>query len=303
MSYTPISVTVPVQITDAMLVSTDVLENDHPAYVATTTYAQGDRVIVVAEHAIYESLQSSNLGKTPATSPAWWKRVSPTNRWKVFDTSNTTKTVKPNAMTFTLRIPQAVNTLGLLAMQGATSARVRQTHASAGTFFDQTFDLTPLPSAPDWYEWAFGLRSPRTQLVVSNLTTYPGSDLIIDVTGTTELGLGVITVGQERRFGKGARYGARLGIQDYSRKDTNEYGDITLLRRSFARKASFDTVIPNHDLDWVYEMLSDLRSTPALWSVYGPYSSTIVYGFYKDFEIMIPYAVESECSIELEGLT
>jgi len=33
------------------------------------------------------------------------------------------------------------------------------------------------------------------------------------------------------------------------------------------------------------------------------FASMIVYGFYKSFEITIPYPTASSCSLEIEGLT
>ncbi len=69
----------PLTITDAVLAATNVPENDHPAYSGATTYALGDRVIVVGAdiHKIYESLQASNTGHAPVTSPTYWEDDRP----------------------------------------------------------------------------------------------------------------------------------------------------------------------------------------------------------------------------------
>jgi hypothetical protein len=40
-----------------------------------------------------------------------------------------------------------------------------------------------------------------------------------------------------------------------------------------------------------------------LWIGTEEYESTIVYGFYKNFDILIAYPEHSECSLEIEGLT
>ena len=36
-------------------------------------------------------MQDGNTGKDPLTTDGWWSRVSPTNRWKPFDLSSTTR--------------------------------------------------------------------------------------------------------------------------------------------------------------------------------------------------------------------
>lgn len=65
----------PVTITDPKLTSSTVFETVPTAYNAGTTYADGDIVSVSGannSHTVYESLQGSNTGNTPASSPLWW---------------------------------------------------------------------------------------------------------------------------------------------------------------------------------------------------------------------------------------
>ena len=71
----------PLTITDAMLTSSTVTEDDYSAWSGSTTYALGARVIVLSTHKIYQSLQASNLNKDPTAQPLWWIEVSPTNKW------------------------------------------------------------------------------------------------------------------------------------------------------------------------------------------------------------------------------
>lgn len=69
-------VTIPVTITPAKLSSSTLADVFVPAaYAAGTTYAFGALVSVDADYAKYESLTNSNIGNTPLTSPAWWRKV------------------------------------------------------------------------------------------------------------------------------------------------------------------------------------------------------------------------------------
>lgn len=299
MTYAPITVVQPIAVTSAMLISCTVAEADHAEYAAGTSYALGDRVIDSAGHKVYESLQAANVGHTPSTNPVWWIAVSPTNRWKMFDSSNSTQTMRANAMTYVLRPAVTVNTIGILNATGITTVRVRV----SGTAYDQFIDMNSLPPESSWYAWGFAIRVSRTQIVIQNVANNPGGDITIDITGGTELGIGVLVLGQERTFGKGARYGARLGIQDYSRKETNDYGDTILVPRAFARKSSLETTLSAEEVDVTFDLMATLRATPCLWLGTNLYASTVVFGYYKDFEITISYATESDMTIELEGLT
>ena len=87
MSINRLTVVRPLAITPAMLVSTDVPETDYPEWDLGTTYAKDYRVIVAAQHKVYQSAVSGNVGKSPAADRAAWQEVGATNRWRPFDKS------------------------------------------------------------------------------------------------------------------------------------------------------------------------------------------------------------------------
>lgn len=123
------------------------------------------------------------------------------------------------------------------------------------------------------------------------------------LTGGASLALGVLMIGRQRTFGTGIQFGARIGIQDYSRKETNDFGDTVLVQRAFARRANFDIQVARAEVDSFQNFLSDVRATPCLWIGSTIYESTTVFGFYKNFDILISYPEHADCSLELEGLT
>lgn len=69
-----------VTVTEAMLTDSNVLEAPPSAYNAGTTYAAGDQVSVFSgtnstTATMYQSLQASNTGNTPSSSPLWWQPI------------------------------------------------------------------------------------------------------------------------------------------------------------------------------------------------------------------------------------
>jgi len=97
--------------------------------------------------------------------------------------------------------------------------------------------------------------------------------------------------------------GARVGIQDYSRKERTDFGDVVLVERAFAKRASFQLLLRAAEVDSFNDFLASVRATPCLWIGSQRYESTTVYGFYKSFDIVIAYFDYSDCELELEGLT
>jgi hypothetical protein len=116
----------PVTITDALLVSSSVAEDDYTAYNTGTTYGLGDHAISTSTHRIYESLQASNtnnpLPVSPETTTAWWRDIGATNRWKMFDGGVSMQTEDSDEITVVLT-PGRVDSIALLNIS-AQSYRV-----------------------------------------------------------------------------------------------------------------------------------------------------------------------------------
>lgn len=299
----PLRVIKSITMTNGMLTATSVPESDHAAWSSGTTYARGDRVILTSTHKIYESLQAGNTNKNPAREPLWWAEVSPTNRWKCFDLSSTTRTVVGASDYYEITPGQSVNAMALINISGILTVRVRLTDPSFGLVYDKTADLTAVPSESSWYAWFFEPRTEQNQFVVEDIPSYPNATLRIDVTSSGTAYIGAFIFGSARSIGIGVQQGVRLGIQDYSRKERNEWGDVVLTQRAFAKRASFQILVENKQLDNTYRLLTELRATPCLWIGSSDFNSLSVFGFYNNFDISIAYSVYSECSIDIEGLT
>jgi hypothetical protein len=294
----------PMVINDAALTSSNVPETDYAAYSAGTTYALGARVIVVSTniHRIYESLQAGNIGHTPASSPTWWLDIGSTNRWRMFDQSVTSQTSKADSIAVTLQTTDRVNAVAL-ANISALTARVKMTDVEDGLVYDQTFSLLSTSGITDWYTYLFEPVVRMGDLVVLDMPPYtaPVIDVTLTATGETVL-CGAALVGLSMDVG-GTQYGASVGIQDYSVKKQDDYGNYTILERAFRRTATFTMFVEKGKVDYLFDLLSKLRATPTVYIGSELYAATIVYGFYKSFNVTIAFARESVCTLELEGLT
>ncbi|WP_416820230.1 carbohydrate-binding protein [Delftia tsuruhatensis] len=295
----------PLGVTPAMLVSTDVPEAEYPEWASGTTYAKGARVILAAQHKIYQSAADSNTGNNPATlvpEPKWLE-VGPTNRWKVFDSSNSTQTVQANKITYRIKPGVAVPAVGVLNIRAGVEIKVTVFDAAGVQVTQRTMRLSRYPVAPSWWVWNFGEKRAPTQALFTNLPSYSTGEIQIEITGTADLAVGVILLGSVRTFALGVKAGARVGIQDYSRKERTEFGDTVLVERAFAKRASLQLLLSASEVDALNEFMAEVRAKACLWIGSDRYESTVVYGFFKNFEIAITYYDYSDCELELEGLT
>ncbi len=299
----PLYVIKSVTMTDAKLTATSVAEADYAAYNGATTYASADRVIDTSSgvHKIYESLQGANTGNA-LTDALWWSEVSATNRWKLFDLSSTTQTVVDAADYYEITPAVAINALALLNISGILTVRVRMTDPSFGVVYDETADLADVPSEASWYAWFFDERTEQTKFLATDLPSYPNAVLRVDVTSSGTAYIGGMVFGTRRSIGINVSSGVRLGIQDFSRKERNDWGDIVLVQRAYASRVTFSMLILNTELDNTFSLLADIRATPALFIGSESYGSLTVFGFTTNFEIGISYPQHSECSVDIESL-
>ena len=294
----------PLAITDAVLISSNVPEDDYPAYSPGTTYALGARVAVICPdvHLVYESLQAGNVGHAPATNPDFWVKVGPTNRWRMFDASITTQAENPDSISVSLATSGITNGVVLLNID-CTGIHVQAVDAILGVVYDKNINPALTSGISDMYSYFMEPISRITEMALTDLPAYSNMRINIALTniGRT-VRCGGVVVGQMRKMGN-LQYGAKIGIADYSVKTRDAFGNFDVIQRAFSNKATWSLWIESGEVDLVKRLLSQYRATPIVYIGADTYASTILYGFYKDFSIDISYPTISICSLELEGLT
>lgn len=296
----------PTTITDAMLTSSNVPETDYSEYAAGTTYALDAYIIRSGSglHHIWKSLQGSNVGNTPETSPTWWVDQGATNRWKMFDGVVSTQTTVTSPITVVIA-PGRVNSIALLNLTNVGSVTISMLDAPAGaTIYNQTTSLVDPPGS-DWYAYFYDPITTKTDFVVTDIPLCSTGVITITLTATSgTVSCGVCAVGNSVDIGTAEFGSTSLGIVDYSRKDTDSFGNTVITPRRFVKTITAKLYLTNSKVDYVSNILAGYRSTPVVWIGSGNlYTSLIVYGFYKSFSIDIAYPTVSYCSLNIEGIT
>lgn len=297
----------PTTITDALFTSSNVAETDYAAWSSGTTYSAAQRCIVTTPnvHRIYESLAGSNLNHDPVTdcalaTPLYWKEISATNRWKAFDAKVGSQTSQATSITYKL-VPGVINSVALLNLD-ADSINIKLTDPTDGVVYNQTVNLISTVPVIDWYTYFFEPSVKRTDVVKTDLPLYASATLDITITasgGTAKVG--EIVMGITKDIGT-LKYGPSIGIQDYSVKAVDDQGNYSVTEGAFAKRLTLETRIQNISVDEVIRVLQLYRATLLVWVASESYSQLIVYGFFKDFTVIIPYPEWSDCTIEVEGI-
>lgn len=251
---------------------------------------------------------AANVGNYPPTdllraTPLWWKEVSSTNRWKAFDVKVGSQTEQASLISYQIK-PGLIDSVAFLNVD-ASSISLTVTDPVEGEVYNETISLVSVLSFVDWYGYFFEPVGTRiTDVVRFAIPLYASAtlDIAIAYAASGIAKVGAIIMGLKSLLGV-TLYNPVLGITDYSVKTADEYGNYTILERAYSKRMTCDMRILNTSLDEVHRLLAIYRSTPVVWVGIAEYSSMIVYGFYKDFSIVMPGPRHSDCSIEIEGMT
>ena len=299
----------PIVITDANSISnipdpdTSVDSND-PADWAIGSYVVGDRATyetTTGIHDIYECVVAISGNKPPPLWPVEWVYVSRVNAHKMYDLSNTSQTSYPLTIDVTITPNTITNTIALFNIQAQT-VQVTVDDPVAGVVYDETIDVQSPPSQSNWYNYFFDDITYKRDLIVS-IPSYRAADIRVQINHSSIAKCGSLILGKAIVLSDGIHHGASVGIQDYSRKEKDQFGEYNFVRRAYAKRANFTMWIPNGSVDATQQVLADLSGTPTLYIGADEFTSTAILGFYKDFDITIAYADTSVCTLQLEGLT
>lgn len=114
--------------------------------------------------------------------------------------------------------------------------------------------------------------------------------------------VGELVIGRQVELGV-ALYGTGVGIIDYSRKSTDEFGVITVVKRDYSKRCEFDVAVDTELVGYVQRTFAGIRARPVVWIGDESQEATLVYGYYRDFSISISTPSFSDATITVEGLT
>lgn len=291
--------------TDTILTSSNIPENEFPMWVANTNYNIGDSVIY--QHNIYTVIIAhNNRTITPDLDTTYWLFVSATNRFRMFDNVVNSLSTRTGTIQFTLQPNQVVDSICLFELNAAT-VRVRMNDPVSGIVYDETKALADYSTIVDIYAYFF---EPIGEVLKSalflDLPAYPTASITVTIdAGGGEATVGEVIYGSQRVIGR-TKYGTSFGLKSFSRKETDEFGRVTVVKRKNSKFAEYDIDIDNSVISNVQRFFDDIESVPCVFIGVTDgtvtYEPLIVYGFYNDFKAVVSFPTVSTCNLRVEGL-
>ena len=248
------------------------------------------------------TLSTTITGSAPITNETAWARADSTNRWRMHDSSASTQTANADSIVNVYQLATIADRVALLNIN-CTNVNIVVDDPTDGIVYNTSISGVEIDGITDYYKYCFGPIVRKSDILFSDLPKYPNAELTITITtGTGQTALcGICYIGQKLEAGQ-TGYGMQLGIQDYSVKTQDGYGNFQIRERDYSRKVSLLMKVDNSSVDSLHKFLAGYRATPAVYIGSNGYAASYVFGFYKDFNIEIPHNAFSICSIEIEGL-
>ena len=287
--------------TDTILTSSNILEDEHPVWVSGTSYTALDKVIY--KHKIYERIVTGAGTTPPDLDQVNWLDSGYTNRYRMFDNVISNVSSRTGGIEFTLTPNQVINGIALLNVNAST-VRVVMNDPIEGVVYDRTKELRSSSNVIDYYSYFFAplLSENLETAIFLDLPSKPTATITVYVSsGSGLVEVGEVVYGIQSVVGR-TNYGTAIGITSYSRKDTDEFGKVTVVRRKNSKYADYDIDIDNTNLAFVQRLFQDIDSVPCVFIGNPEMEELIVYGFYKDFKATISFPTVSKCTLRVEGL-
>lgn len=302
----------PLVITDTNLTSSTVPENDYAEWLNATTYALGERVIVLSSHKVYQSLQNGNhmndplndVQNDPDNLPVWWVEISPTNRWMPFDGIRTNIVTGTSPMTYVITPDIVTDGLAILNID-AQDIDVVVTFGAVEVY-NQNFMLVNRTVA-DWYEFFFKPFLQKKNIYIEGLPPLIGAEITITLNRESgNVSMGILSVGSSLYIGD-AVYGALSDIRSFSRAEPNQFGVTNLIRRTPKVQTRQRVVLDKGLTTFVFELREEIESVVCVWSTVDDessdfYNAYILSGIYERFNINAENPAKTTLELELREI-
>lgn len=301
----------PTQITDSMLVSSNIPEPDASVgevlWDASHSYETGDVVVRVQTHKKYEYVGTAPHSSTtpPEQDPTKWLIVGSTNRWALFDFTRSAGSVRTGSISFEINPGKRVDTLSLLGLEAENVVVTMEVSGNEVYRYEQSLTTRNTTS---WYTYFFGEFGYVPSILLQNLPPYVGATVKVTLTNSvSDVKISSCIIGRKIYLGA-TQYNARSDSMNFSVINRDEFGEAVLKPRRSIPKTNQTLYTPKEIINQVRTARKDLNAVPALWSGLDddfddPYfESLLILGIYKQFEIDIAKPAVAIVNLELEEI-
>ena len=290
------------------LVSSNVSASAYDPWSGTTAYTRGDKVFYnplsdIVGHE-YEALTDHTNSPPVVDGTTDWIDLGPDNRSAMFDSKIGTVTSASGSILVSITPQGYFDSIALIRVLNAITITITVTR-SGQTLYTDYFNA--YQDAAEWGGYFFGERIMlRNAVSIIPQMFYKDCTVIVNIQGTAgqEVSCALLMIGRSYYLGVTSNE-PKVGIQDYSTKEVDTFGNAFLLERAYADRASVNIQLNTAQLDAVRRKLATYRASPVLYDLNNDdthYESLIIFGYYDEFDITLAFPTVSYCTLSVQSL-
>ena len=319
---------IPIEITEGMFTTN--VPNIHEPWSSLGNYETNDPVLETPAdlvrydpmNLVYEAAQASgplsDIGPIEPNTDTngdrivdslVWVEYSASNPWQPFygSVGNAAKSV--TNIQYVITPGQPITGLALFKIVGADATVTLESAPGVPIGDPISYSMTLSPGVIDWFTYFFNEIDVIDSVVDFDLPLAgiqnPIITIDIDAAEGDPVELGEIVLGEAVDIGF-TQKDFSLGIVDYSTKNTDDYGNITILPRSFSQKANVRVLVLKENINYISRTLTIIRSQPIVWGLLDDVEfidTVLIYGYLKDYNMAVPNPRWASLTLQIEGLT
>ncbi|WP_036204745.1 hypothetical protein [Marinobacter sp. MCTG268] len=264
-------------------------------------FESGERTIF--QNRIYEAQQATQTRPDVGALESAWLDLGPVNSLRMFDGKIGSVTETEGDLEVVLQVEGIADGLALFGLQ-AGSVQLEILDSSDAVVFDTgSLSLIDNSAATDWYQYFFEPISYRQEFSFTKLPPYRNARIRVTLSSAgVPVKVGALILGSVRRIGD-SQFGAQTGIDSFSRKERDVFGNFDIIKRGFSKTANLPVSLPSAQIAYVQQLLASLESKPVVYIGAESQRQTIIYGFYASFDMVLSGPLYSDYNLEIEGLT
>ena len=301
-------VTIPQDINDTTLISSNVPTGDYPDWVSgggsgtSGAYVRGARVVEGIE--IYECLATETTDQPSIginLEPATWLRLGYINKWRMFtETKDSLTTLSSGDID--VKFTSAEDFYDQLALLGllGSSVTVEVLDAVDSIVWTETTDLVDI-GVEDWFEY-FNAPYDQIESVVYNDILYQPSGkirVLMDGNGG-DTSVGRVVLGSSNFIGT-TDYGTSVGLLTFSQFTRDGFGNLTVRQGRTVNVVDFEVTVQTDYVDTALRVLRDAGGKIAFYVGVEDKEATYILGIADEPRINYDYYSISSLSLEVQG--
>lgn len=309
-------VIIPLNVTDSILTSSSIAEDDHPQWAVGTTYARGAFVISTATHTVYRSLTADNIGNDPDVEraaladpliddpdPINWQVISATNRFKMFDKKPSVQATAAEQIEVALTPGQIVDGIAAFGVTATTVTISASSTIGGGVIFERTIAMQDESVVIDWYTYYFTPIAPLGEFAVVDIPPYGDAVFTVTFDATGNVGVGQLVIGASHDVGITDVESGFSGL-DFSFIEQDIFGNLTTVQRAATRLSTFEVFCDTFTMLALDNLLRSLRGgVAAVWiGDEDERKAALNYGFYRDYRVVYKEGDNSILSLQIQGI-